>query len=170
MNVTFAPRGILQIDDANIIFPNFSGEPDKFNREGDRNFAIRFYDEDLVNELIDRGWNVRVKPPREEGDDPFMYLPVKIKFNDRGPIVRLESGDNVRELNENTIGNLDNINIRTVDMDIRPYHWEVNGKQGCTAYLQNLYVVQDRDRFADRLRGQLISAGVEIIDDDDYDE
>ena len=64
MNVTFAPRGILQIDDARIIYRNFSGVGSKFNREGDRNFAIYIDDEDIANELRDRGWNVKIKPPR----------------------------------------------------------------------------------------------------------
>ena len=32
-------------------------------------------------------------------------------------------------------------------MDIRPYDWDVNGKQGRTAYLQAINVVQNIDRF-----------------------
>lgn len=148
MELTFAPKGILQIDDARIVYRNFSGEPSKFNREGDRNFAVVIPDTAMADELVARGWNVKVKPPREEGDDPFMFLPVKVKFNDRGPAAYLQSGRNMRKLDENTIGRLDRIDIIGVDLDIRPYDWDVNGKQGRTAYLQSIKVVQDVDRFA----------------------
>ena len=151
MNVTFAPRGILQIDDARIIYRNFSGVGSKFNREGDRNFAVYIPDEDMANELKERGWNVKIKPPREDGDDPFMFLPVKIKFNDRGPSVYLVTGNKKTPLNENTVSCLDDIDILSVDLDIRPYDWEVNNKTGRTAYLQSIWVTQEVDRFASRL-------------------
>lgn len=151
MNVTFAPRGILQIDDARIIYRNFSGVGSKFNREGDRNFAVYIPDEDMANELKERGWNVKIKPPREDGDDPFMFLPVKIKFNDRGPSVYLVTGNKKTPLNENTVSCLDDIDILSVDLDIRPYDWEVNNKTGRTAYLQSIWVTQEVDRFASRM-------------------
>lgn len=151
MNVVFAPRGILQIDDARIIYRNFSGVGSKFNREGDRNFAVYIGDEDVANELRDRGWNVKIKPPREDGDDPFMFLPVKIKFNDRGPSVYLVTGNKKTPLNENTVSCLDDIDILSVDLDIRPYDWDVNGKTGRTAYLQSIWVTQEVDRFASRM-------------------
>ena len=151
MNVVFAPRGILQIDDARIIYRNFSGVGSKFNREGDRNFAVYIPDEDMANELKERGWNVKIKPPREDGDDPFMFLPVKIKFNDRGPSVYLVTGNKKTPLNENTVSCLDDIDILSVDLDIRPYDWEVNNKTGRTAYLQSIWVTQEVDRFASRM-------------------
>lgn len=150
MHINFGPRGILQIDDARIIFRNFSGKPDKYNREGDRNFAVVIPDQDMANALIEEGWNVRIKPPRDVDDEPFMYLPVKIKFNDRGPRVYLISGNSKHILDESTVHRLDNIDILSVDMDIRPYDWEVNGKTGRTAYLQSIQVTQEVDRFAER--------------------
>ena len=91
MEITFAPRDILQIDDARIVYRNFSGTGSKFNREGDRNFAVVIPDQDVVDELVNRGWNVKIKPPRDEDDTPFMFLPVKIKFNERGPKVYLQT-------------------------------------------------------------------------------
>ena len=150
MNVTFAPRGILQIDDARIIYRNFSGVASKFNREGDRNFAVVIPNQEIADALIEEGWNVKIKPPREEGDSPFIYLPVKIKFNDRGPSVYLQTGDAVNKLNEDTVDCLDKIDISNVNLDVRPYDREVNGKTGRTAYLQSLQVIQEVDRFAIR--------------------
>ena len=150
MKITFAPRNILQIDDARIIYRNFAGEASQFNRAGDRNFSVLIEDEQLANELQDHGWNVKIKQAREEGDTPFMHLPVKVKFNDRGPSVYLVSGSNRVKLDEETIGMLDNIDILGVDLDIRPFDWEVNGKAGRAAYLQSICVTQDIDRFAQR--------------------
>lgn len=150
MHVTFAPKGILQIDDARIIFRNFAGAGSKFNREGDRNFAVIIDDQETADALVDAGWNVRIKPPRDEDDAPFMYLPVKVKFNDLGPIVYLKTGDVMNKLDEESIACLDNVDILGVDLDVRPYDWEVNGKTGRTAYLQSICVIQEVDRFAER--------------------
>lgn len=174
MKVTFAPRGILQIDDARMMFPNFEGREEKYNHRGDKNFVLAIDERELyaeeVKSLMERypyfeledgmmlhdvlmalGWNVRIKPPREEGDSYFITLGVKVKFNDRGPDVYLKSGDNpVLELDEEGAGCLDNMDILSVDMDIRPYDWEINGKEGRTAYLQSIHVVQRVNRFAQR--------------------
>lgn len=150
MHVTFAPKGILQIDDARIIFRNFAGVGSKFNREGDRSFAVIIDDQEMADELVNAGWNVRIKPPRDEDDAPFMYLPIKVKFNDLGPIVYLKTGDVMNKLDEESVACLDNVDILGVDLDVRPYDWEVNGKTGRTAYLQSICVIQEVDRFAER--------------------
>lgn len=150
MELTFAPRGILQIDDARIAFRNFRGEGDKFNREGDRNFVLIIPTEEIADALTKEGWNVKIRDPHEEGDTPFMYLPVKVKFNDRGPQVYLVTGGRRNRLDEETVAMLDDIDIINVNLDIRPYDWEVNGKTGRTAYLQAIEVFQEIDRFAAR--------------------
>lgn len=190
MELTFAPRGILQIDDARIIYRNFAGVGSKYNREGDRNFAVvipdRYltpeemssfldiyrgfelmsYDDDRPDVIVTRdgdeiepklaevltaiGWNVKIKPPRDEEDEVFMCLPVKIKFNDRGPSCYLVTGNRQNRLDEESIGIIDDTDIMDVKLDIRPYDWEVNGKQGRSAYLQAIEVTQEIDRFAAR--------------------
>ena len=149
MEITYAPRDILQIDNARIVYRNFSGEGSKFNREGDRNFAVIIEDKETADALTDLGWNVKIKPPRDDDDEPFMFLPVKVKFNDRGPAIYLKSGNaDPVKLEEVDVGCIDQIDILSVNLDIRPYNWEVNGKEGRTAYLQSMMVFQDVDRFA----------------------
>ena len=146
MKINYA-RGVLEISDARIIYRNFEGAGSKFNREGDRNFAVIIPNEELCQELINEGWNVKIKEPRDEYDEPFMFLPVKIKFNSRGPAAYIDNGNTITRLTEDTIHILDEIDIASVDMDLRPYDWEVNGKTGRTAYLQAINVIQNIDRF-----------------------
>lgn len=166
MHISFCPRGVLQVDDARITFKNFEGRGDKYNREGDRNFVLVLDPNDLTAETINgtrlagdaviealqaEGWNITIKPPKEGYDEPFNYLKVKIKFNDRGPKVYVKSGRAVNELTESTVGMLDQMDIAGIDMDIRPYDWEMSdGKSGRTAYLQSIHVIQALDRFAAR--------------------
>ena len=158
MNVCFAPKDIFQIDNDRIIFKNFKCRGDKFNREGDRNFSLLIEDPDTADALAERGWNVKIKPGRDEDEEPFMRLPVKVKFTEYGPNVYLRTGDRVNKLDEESIGCLDNIDIASVSMDIRPYDWEVNGRTGRTAYLQSMEVVQRIDRFAARYGGNDIDS------------
>lgn len=158
MDLTFAPNGILQIDNAHIAFKNFEGRETQYNRKGDRNFSLIIPDQEVCDALMEdkneygKGWNVKIKPPREEGDEPFMHMKVKVKFNGRGPIVYLVSGKNRVQLNEDTIGRLDDIRIDHVNLDIRPYDDVLPSGAFRAAYLQSMEVHQDLsfDRFAAR--------------------
>lgn len=157
MHITFAPRGILQIDDARIIWRNFAGVGDKYNREGDRHFTLIVDNEELADALRNDkneygvGWNIRSKPPRDEDEDPFITMKVKVKFNGRGPNIYLKTGDAMNRLDEESIYCLDKIDIASVDLDIRPYDDIVSGKPFRAAYLQSMCVTQAvTDRFADR--------------------
>ena len=151
------PNGYLEINEARIIWPNFSGRGDRFNREGDRNFHLVIPDQESCDLLLNNknefgdSWNVKIKAPREEGETPFMHMQVKVKFNNRGPNVYLVSGDKQVPLNEDTISCLDDIDIMYVDLDIRPYDGQMaNGMTFRSAYLSAMRVYQRVDRFAPR--------------------
>lgn len=157
MNVTFANRGIVQIDGARIIYRNFSGRETKFNREGERNFCVVIEDQETADRLIDEGFNVKIKQPREEGESPFMYMKVNVKYHPKtsdlarlNPTAVLISGRNRNTLDEESICCLDSIDIANVDMDINGSNWEANGRSGRSAYLSKIYVTQEIDRFAAR--------------------
>lgn len=159
MKLQFGPNGILMIDEARITHRNFSGAPSQYNREGDRNFSLIIPDQNIVetlqNDVNEDGaaWNVKIKPPRDEDDNPFIYLPVKVRFNQYGPKIYLMTPEGIqRQLDEESVGILDKISIEKVDLDIRPYDNITSGRPYRTAYLQSIRVYQrvDRyDRFAD---------------------
>lgn len=156
MELTIAPNGVLQIDDARITHKNFRGEGSAYNEKGKRNFSLIIPTQEMADALIAEGWRVKQRPPREEGEEPFRYLPVKVQFNDFGPAVWLTSGDADHKLGEDEVHRLDRVAIAKCDMDIRPYDWSrPDGSSGRSAYLQSIHVVQKvMDRFAARFENR----------------
>lgn len=152
MEIRFTPNRIVEIDNARIVYRNFRGEASRFNREGDRSFSVVIPNEEDADKLTDYGFNVKVKPPMEEGEAPFMHLKVKVNFNDRGPVVWLVTGNRRNRLDADTVKCLDSIDIRTVNLDIQrgKEPWEMNGKTGYAAYLRSIEVIQEIDRFSAR--------------------
>lgn len=139
----------LSIENAHIMFRNFRGEASKYNAVGKRNFCVRI-DSDIVDDLIDDGWNIRQLPPRDEGDTPTYYMQVAVSFDNMPPNIFLITKHNKTRLNSDTIGSLDWAEIENIDLIIRPYNWEVNGKSGVKAYVKNMYVTIVEDDFADK--------------------
>lgn len=138
----------LIIEDAKIIFKNFAGAEDRFNRAGNRNFAVIIDDPEMVDKLIADGWNIKVLKPRDEYDQPTHYLPVTVNLDNRNVKLHLVTRKNVTLLNEETAELLDYTDLDNVDLAISPYDWEVNGKTGRKAYLQTLYANVREDELA----------------------
>lgn len=134
----------FMIEDARIIFRNFSGKEGQYNREGDRNFAV-ILPEDVADQMMQDGWNVRYLEPREEGDLPTPYISVAVNFSNRPPRVVLLTTTTRTQLDEKSVEVLDWSDIKTADLIARGYDWTVNGKSGTKAYLQSLFVTIEED-------------------------
>lgn len=128
----------ITINDARIIFRNFSGEEGKYNAKGNRNFCV-ILDPMLAPKLIEDGWSVRFLKPRDPEEAPQPYMQVKVSFGNIPPQMVLIANNSKKSLSEDEVNILDWAELERVDLIIRPYNWEVNGKHGVKAYLKTGY-------------------------------
>lgn len=140
----------INIEGAMIIWKNFSGERDKFN-PGKRGFSVVIDDTVMADELRQEGWNVKDRPLQEGADDSEQEwtLPVKLNMN-RYTQVWLIVGNHKTLLDEDTVSQLDVVDIVNCDISIRPYEWEMNGRTGITAYVDSMYVTIRENKFAEK--------------------
>lgn len=137
------PKTVL-MEGVRIIFRNFKGAEGMYNREGDRNFAV-ILDDDVAEDLVKDGWNVKYLKARDEEDVEQPYLSVSVNFKGRPPRVVMISSRGSTDLDEESTEILDWVDIANVDLIVNPYTWSVNGKTGVKAYLKTLYVTIDED-------------------------
>lgn len=140
----------IVIEDAKIIFRNFGGKESRFNSAGRRNFGV-LIDNDEAKDLEEEGWHIKWLKPREEGEEPQAYLPVRVNYAAVPPTVYMVTSRKKTLMSEKNIATLDNADLKTANIVISPYFWTIQGgrgkedEHGITAYLKTGYfeIVED---------------------------
>lgn len=130
----------IRIEDARLMFRNFSGKEKEYNPAGRRNFCVLINNADAPD-YIAQGWPIKYLKPREQGDEPQAYMEVAVNFANVPPkIILINSLNKKVQLDEESVSQLDFANIETVDIEVTPYRWNFGGKEGIRAYLKQMYV------------------------------
>lgn len=137
----------INISDARIGFRNFSGKEGQYNPAGNRNFAVFLDNINEAKALEAEGWNVRWLKPRDNEDEDQPILSVKVAFGAYPPKIVLVTAKGLNQIGEDDLSILDWADIKSVDLTIRPYNYEVQGKKGVKAYLKTMYVTLQEDQF-----------------------
>lgn len=149
------------IEDARIIYRNFSGKATMYNREHDRNFHA-VLPEDVAQAMLEDGWSVKFKEPRDESEDGFYHIQIKVSFKNRPPRITTITSTARTMLTESMVEILDIVELTTVDFIARGYDWEANGKTGTAAYLQTMFATI----YEDELDRKYAVSGIDNQGDD----
>jgi hypothetical protein len=91
--------------------------------------------------LSENGWPVKIKPPRNDGEEPFCTLEVKIRFDLdwAKPKVRQFSRTGAVWIDEGNISNFDAAEFERADIVLRQYVWtNMKGETGVSAQLSEM--------------------------------
>jgi hypothetical protein len=173
----------IKLENVRMIWRNFAGEEKPMNNKGKRNFAIPL-DEELALQLRDIGWNIgdnSKKVADGRAEELLYHLSVTVKMDGKRPpkIWMITRSKNRRTpLDEDTVMLLDVAEFELVDVILRPFNWDVQGKQGVAAYLKTLFAVLREDELELKYQDvpvegapleleNIIDVEGEWIDDDD---
>lgn len=146
----------LIIENAEIIYPNFSGREGRYNREGDRNFSVLIPEvPGLVDKLAAEGWNVKPYYQNNEPTGRSYISGVSINFKYYiPPEIHYVSGGRDIVLTEETLSGriaaqLDGRGAEKVDVSIRPREWErADGSKGIKGYVDEMRIVAKKSLFS----------------------
>lgn len=178
--------GNVTVEDARLLFRNFAGEEGPYNAKGERSFAVAL-DPETAAQMKAAGWNVKSRPPREEGDEELNYISVAVKYGNRPPIIVMVTMRYNREtqdfepakttLPEELVELVDSLDIAKADLILNPYRWTMNGKSGVKAYLKSLYITVQQDELEVKyaavpeldMRGRPLEIAAAAYDDGSFD-
>jgi len=147
----------LIIEDAKVIFPNFSGRENRYNREGNRCFSVVVPNAELAMQLKDDGWNIKERIINGEPQGEYYINGININYDYylKPRIVYVSNGHEIElteELFDSGIaGQLDGRGAERYDISIRPRVWErPDGSSGIKGYVDEMRIVAKKSLFGQR--------------------
>jgi len=131
----------FMVEDGHLRYLNFEGREGIYNAKGQRSFCVDL-DEDVAQQMLADGWNVRYTKAQEDGEEGIPYVNVAVGYKIRPPRIVLMTDRARTVLDEDAVEILDGVNIKTVDLIARGREYEP-GK--LKAYLQSMYITIDED-------------------------
>jgi hypothetical protein len=149
-------RDEVKLEGISLIWRNFAGEKKLYNENGKRQFAIPL-EEEMALELYFAGWNVKdnsnkVNDPTHSAEEVLYHLDVTVKMDSKVPprlfvVAKKWSEKEQGQISVRTLVDdidvplsiLDFAPIDYADVILRPFNWDVNGKQGVSGYLKTLF-------------------------------
>lgn len=156
----------LTIENARLVYRNFSGAAKTYNAKGLRNFHV-ILDPDQAKQLQRDGWNIKWPKPRDDGEERSPTLKVAVRFENYPPYVVMMTKRGRTEMDEDMIGVLDSAEIESADLRITGSYYQMeDGTKGFKAYLNQLFVtISEKDLMAKHT--DFTSAGRRSVSDDD---
>lgn len=138
----------LVVENAHLMFKNFSGREDTYNAAGMRNFCL-IINQDVADAMKAQGWNIKFLKPKEPGDVPVPYIKVNVSYKQTAPKIYLIAGPGGQKtaLTEDNVNQLDTAELINVDCEISPYEWAPGKLSG---YLKTMYATIRPDPFAEK--------------------
>lgn len=155
----------ITIENARIAFRNFGGKEGRYNAAGRRNFCV-LLDPTVAKDLAGFGWNVKYLKARDSEDPDQPYIQVTVSYKNLPPKITVITSRNKHILDEASVDLLDWADISNIDLIVRPYVWEVNGKTGIKAYAKIMYISLVEDEFEAKYN-KVPNAAVTVQPDDE---
>lgn len=154
-------RGVIEVMDASVIWPDFTGKETEYNRKLGENRTVNLVlNETMVGQLNElesytgAKFRIRTKEvyddPNDERRDTLYYINVKVRMDGDYPAIcklftKFPDGKVTNKLlNADTVCVLDSaLNDATcIDLSFKQYI-NKNHPEQCTAYLKKIYVTQE---------------------------
>lgn len=147
---SFLNNGDLVVEGGAIIYKNFAGQPTRFNPAGGKRTFALVLSQDIADELVNRGWNVKHRPSNEDDENDLFWTDVVVNLDSEYPprvnlLTRYGEKENMVRLDHESISILDNSILTDIDLVIHPYaHGRVNAA-GATVkgYLKTMYATTE---------------------------